>query len=247
MDNLAKLIRKKGVKAKIMKRDLSRAYRQLFMSPKSINLLGYQFENRLYFDVCLSMGSKSAAYCCQRTTNAVSFVYNKFGYEDVNYLDDLGAAEEESKAEEAYDCLGWILDTIGIKESKKKACPPAYIAIFLGILFNTLTMTMEITEDRLQELRSLLENWMLKTHTNLREVQSLLGKLNFAASTVRAGRVFISRIINSLKIYPQTGNRQVDPELKKDRVLVAYLYERIRRDLNHASYQMGCPGHHNSN
>ena len=69
------------------------------------------------------MGSRSAAYCCQRTTNAITFIFNKHGYEDVNYLDDLGAGYEEDKAEEAYDCLGWILSTIGIKESRKKATP----------------------------------------------------------------------------------------------------------------------------
>ena len=216
VDDLAKLIRKKGRRAKIMKRDLSKAYRQLFMSPNSIHLLGYRFENLLYFDVTLSMGSKSAAYCCQRTTNAITYVYNKHGYEDVNYLDDLGAAEEESKAEEAYDCLGWILDTIGIKESKKKACPPAFIAVFLGILFNTLTMTMEITKDRMVEIRNILEEWESKQKATLREVQVLLGKLNFAASTIRAGRIFISRLINSLKEFPDNGYKKIDENMKKD-------------------------------
>ena len=215
-DDLAKLVRRKGVKAKIMKRDLSRAYRQLFMSPKSIHLLGYFFEERYYYDVTLSMGSKSAAYCCQRTTNAITYIFNKFGYDDINYLDDLGAAEEESKAEEAYDCLGWILDTIGIRESKKKACPPACIVIFLGILYNSLTMTMQITQERLQEIKTLLQQWKNKQFATLKEVQSLLGKLNFAASTVRAGRIFVSRIINDLKTYPTSGHRRVDGELKRD-------------------------------
>ena len=37
----------------------------------------------------------------------------------VNYLDDLGAAEEDSHAEEAFNCLGWILASIGIRESLK--------------------------------------------------------------------------------------------------------------------------------
>ena len=120
IDDLVKIIRRKGKKPRIFIRDLSRDYRQLFMSPESIHLLGYCFEDRYYFDVTLSMGSASAAYCCQCTTNAVTFIFNKFGYEDVNYLDDLGVAEENEKADEAYDCLGYILGTIGIKESEKR-------------------------------------------------------------------------------------------------------------------------------
>ena len=132
------------------------------------------------------------------------------------YLDDLGAAEEEARAEEAYDCLGWILASIGIKESSKKATPPAYIAVFLGILFNTIQMTLTINPDRLREIKALIQKWMGKEHANIREIQSLLGKLNFAASTIRAGRIFVSRLINCLKEFPSKGIHKVDQEIRKD-------------------------------
>ena len=83
------------------------------------------------------------------------------------------------------------METIGIKESKHKATSPAYIAVFLGILFDMLSMTMQITPERLQEIKQLLEKWLMMKTTNLKELQSLLGKLNFAASTICAGRVFV--------------------------------------------------------
>ena len=159
VDSLVKIIRKKGKggkKVRIMKRDLAKAYRQMWMSPGSVHLLGYVFEKRLYYDVTLSMGSASSAFCCQRTSNAITHIFGKFGYENVNYLDYLGAAEEDEKSFEAYDCLGWILESIGIRESKEKACPPAFIVIFLGILFNTINMTLTITEERMKEILHLL-------------------------------------------------------------------------------------------
>ena len=219
VDDLARIVQNKAKnnkKVRIFKRDLSKAYRQLWMSPESVHLLGYWFENRLYFDVTLSMGSRSAAYCCQRMTNAITHVFGKQGFEDVNYLDDLRTAEEDDHAEEAYDCLGWILDTIGICESKHKACPPAYIAIFLGILFNTLSMTLQIMEERLQEILDLLMQWTNKETATLKEMQSLLRKLNFAGSTVCSGRVFVSRLINNLKQFPPNGRRRINKEIKKD-------------------------------
>ena len=216
VDDLAKIIRKKPGKTRIFKRDLSKVYRQLWMDPSSIMYLGYWFEGKLYFDVTLSMGSRSAAYCCQRTTNAITYIYAQHGFEDINYLDDLGAAESDERAEEAYDCLGWILDTIGIRESKHKASPPAYIAVFLGILFNTITMTMQITPDRLDEIKELLQQWMEMKSATLNQLQSLLGKLNFAASTVRAGRIFVSRLINALKEFPKKGQRKISKSMRKD-------------------------------
>ena len=217
VDDLCKIIRSKdGKKTRIFIRDLSKAYRQLWMDPGSIQWLGYWIDEDLFFDVTLSMGSKSAAYCCQRTTDAVTYIYGTFGFQEVNYLDDLGAAEEDDRAEEAYDCLGWILSSIGIKESKHKAKPPAFIAIFLGILFNTLTMTLQITEDRMIEIKELLNEWIHKKTASLKELQSLLGKLNFASSTVRAGRIFVSRLINSLKDYPEKGRKKINKEMKKD-------------------------------
>ena len=83
VDDLARIVRNKSGngkhKVRIFKRDLLKAYKQLWMSPESIHLLGYWFEELLYFDVTLSIGSRSAAYCCQRTTYAVTHIYGKHG------------------------------------------------------------------------------------------------------------------------------------------------------------------------
>ena len=162
------------------------------------------------------MRSRSAAYCCQRMTDALSYVYSKFGFEDVNYLDDLGAAEEDDKAEEAYDCLGYVLATIGVEESENKASPPNCIATFLGILYNMIDMTMTIKLERLLEIREMLQSWLNKKSATLNELQMLLGKLNFTCSTIRAGRIFIARLINEITGFPSCGKRRLSTEIKKD-------------------------------
>ena len=162
------------------------------------------------------MGSKSSALCCQKTTSAVIYIFEKSGYLGLNYLDDLGSAETEEKAENAFAKLGDILEKIGIKESKKKAQPPAKIATFLGVLFNTILVIMCITPDRLRETEELVKSWLRKSSATLNELQQLLGKLNFLCSTVRAGRVFMTRIIEDIKKWPYRGRRRITNELKKD-------------------------------
>ena len=45
----------------MFKRDLKRAYRQIPVDPGDIHVLGYKWDNKLYFDTALPMGLKSAA------------------------------------------------------------------------------------------------------------------------------------------------------------------------------------------
>ena len=71
---------------------------------------------------------------------------------------------------------------------------------FIGILFNTEKLTMEVTPERLYEIQHLLQTWLDKETASLREIQSLLGKLNFVASCLRPGRIFISRMLKWLKV-----------------------------------------------
>ena len=67
VDSLCDIIRRKSKKGKVKlyKRDLKRVYKQLFNCLGSIMWPGFSFRGLLYFDVTLSMGSRSAAYCCQ--------------------------------------------------------------------------------------------------------------------------------------------------------------------------------------
>ena len=167
-DDFVKLVAKKGKGCLIFKRDLTAAYRQFFMDPGDIHLLGYSIGKYLYFDVTLSMGSRSSCICCQLTTDTVTFIFKEKGFEDVNYLDDLGSAEIPQKAEIAYETLGKILSDIGIEESAKKACKPSKKCPFLGILYNTIEMQMQITPERLTEIRSIVNEWCLKESANLR-------------------------------------------------------------------------------
>ena len=46
--------------------------------------------------------------------------------------------------------------------------------IFLGVLFNTITMTVEVTKERLAEIRKLTEEWLNKDLATIKQIQSLL-------------------------------------------------------------------------
>ncbi|XP_077985110.1 uncharacterized protein LOC144439750 [Glandiceps talaboti] len=86
---------------------------------------------------------------------------------------------------------------------------------FLGIQLNTVAMTMEITPNRLVEIKEELHQWVAKTRATKRELQSLIGKLSFIAKCVKPGRLFLARMLELLRsakyshyhIYLNTGFR----------------------------------------
>ena len=64
---------------------------------------------------------------------------------------------------------------------------------FIGVLFNTETMTIEITEDMSNELKFLLRSWLGREKASFIDIQSILGKLNFVAACVRPGRILFPK------------------------------------------------------
>ena len=88
--------------------------------------------------------------------------------------------------------------------------------VFIGVLFNTVTMTIAITPEKLKDIILILTSWLSKA--SLKETQSLLGKLNFVAACVRPGRIFISRMLKWLKVlYRKDSKLNVIPDyVKKD-------------------------------
>ena len=64
VDKLVKIVKMKGKGCMMFKRDLKKAYRQIFVDPGNtcIPLLGFTFEGLYYFDITFSMGATMAAY-----------------------------------------------------------------------------------------------------------------------------------------------------------------------------------------
>ena len=60
-------------------------------------------------------------------------------------------------------------------------------------------MTVEVTKERLSEIRKLTEEWLNKDLASIKQIQSLLGKLNFVGACVKRSRIFISRMLNWLR------------------------------------------------
>ena len=197
------------------KRDLDRAFKQIFMCVASWLYLGMSWDGLLYFDKTAMMGSCSAPYICQRVTSFVRHVMHDLHYFVANYVDDFMGIEQRNKAMSAYITLGNLLRDMGVQEAEAKAIPPTEVIEFLGVWYDMVNMTISMTSERLNEVEQLLLKWDRYTIFSRNQLESLLGKLQFISNCVRLGRVMVLRLRNSLRKCKQFGNR-IPAQMRKD-------------------------------
>ena len=195
LDDLTDQVVAMGRSCLLCKRDLKRAYRQLPVDPGEVNYLGYHWKDQIYVDAVLPMGLRSAAMPCQRVTNAIAYIMATKGFITINYLDDFGMAEKADRCNEGFQTLGNVLQELGFEESLEKAVAPITRMSFLGILIDTVSLTLEIPEEKLKEISLLVKIWLEKKSATRHQMESIIGKLKFVAQCVRPGRVFISRML----------------------------------------------------
>ena len=131
-------------------------------------------------------------------------------------VDDFVGAELQEKIWPAFIALTQLLEDLGVETSKEKIVPPTTRLEFLGITFDSESMTMEISEDKLREIREELQSWLLRTSARRREVESLVRKLQFMAKCIRAGCIFLGRLIQWIRTMDRRNCYSIPLEARKD-------------------------------
>ena len=217
IDLMEKCILDLGKGCYVYKTDLSRGYRQLRIDPVDWPLLGFAYNGKFYMDICPPFGLRSAAMMMQRTSQAVSYIQKNLFFLVYPYIDDFGGAEKDKiKAEAALSSLQNTLMDLGLDEAKHKVCKPTQLMIWLGILFDTINMTMSIPKQKLQDIMKDLKGWANRMHATRREMQSVLGSLQFVAKVSPPVRLFINRMLECLKDTPVSGAHTLSWGFKKD-------------------------------
>ena len=215
-DDLAFRIATLGKDACMFKIDLSRYFRQIPLDPADYSMIGYIIDGELYFDKMLPMGMRTAPFIAQRITNAIKYIHEKLRYFLLNYVDDFLGAETKARAQAAFDHLTQLLKQLGVETAPDKIVPPTTRIEFLGVTFDSQTMTIEVSPDKIQDMLAELSTWTIKTTASRKEVESIIGKLQFASKCIKPGRTFISRLINWLRGMNRQGQHRIPLEARKD-------------------------------
>ena len=87
-----------------------------------------------------------------------------------------------------------LCSQINIPIKKSKTFTPSEKMVVHGIEIDTLSLELKLPNDKLIKLKDILCNFKFRKKCTLKELQSLVGHLNFACKAVLPGRVFKRRI-----------------------------------------------------
>lgn len=200
-DAALRWVRRCGPGALMAKTDIEAAFRLLPVHPDSFRWLGCFWDGGFFVDRCLPMGcSVSCSYFELFSTFLEWVVKQEAQIPSVlHYLDDflfIGPAASRVCA-----LLSRTMERIslhfGVPLAPEKTEGPTTVIKFLGILIDSDLMECRLPEDKVVDLREVVLQARRARKIRLRDLQSLLGKLNFACRIIPMGRVFCRRLAMS--------------------------------------------------
>ena len=98
-----------------------------------------------------------------------------------------------------------------------KVLQPSTSMEFLGIILDSHTMELKISDERMSDIISELKTWSTKNYGTKRELLSLLGKLVFICRVIRPGRIFLRRLFrHSCKVKYLHHRTRLSAEAMRD-------------------------------
>lgn len=92
--------------------------------------------------------------------------------------------------------ISFISLGIGVPLANDKTKFPLQVMDFVGITLDIPKQEARLPEDKLVKCKELLEKILERKRCTLKEMQSLIGVLNFACSVVQPVRAFLPRMVN---------------------------------------------------
>lgn len=85
---------------------------------------------------------------------------------------------------------------LGIPIAPEKTCGPATTLTFAGIELDPIKCEARLPRDKIEKCVQTIADFLHRKKVTLKELQSLIGLLNFACSVVTPGRAFSRRLID---------------------------------------------------
>ena len=185
---------------KLIKIDISRAFRNIRVDPGDAIKLGMHFGGKYYLDRSLAFGAVNGTAIFQRVTDAMRKILARRGIRVWNYIDDIFACVEEDTADAAFTELKGLIMNLGLPINPDKVVTPSDVMVCMGIEVNANNKTVRIPQDKLSQVLEECQKFHGRTRVSRQALQSLLGRLIYVAKVVVPARAFLNRMLSYLRL-----------------------------------------------
>lgn len=209
----------------LMKLDLKNAYRSVKIHPSNYTATGikWKFDGDLNYtlmvDTRLPFGASKSPQIFEKLSQAVcKIMRDTYKVKIVAYLDDyLCIADSYDECLSAGNILMNLLRRLGFSLNYNKIQGPNNVLTFLGICLDTLNMTLELPATKLCTFKSDLIVFKNRAKVTKRQIQSILGKINWATQCIYGGRFHMRRLLDKMCDLKKPWHRsRVNKDMKAD-------------------------------
>jgi hypothetical protein len=167
--------------------DISKAYHHIRLHPNSYCLVGFCVKDedgkeRFYHYVVVIFGSGPAGQALGRVMRPILRTLAYLGIRNLVYVDDgIVIASSKLPANADYETTLRLFKAAGFVIAEEKSDPlgaSAQRKKYLGFLIDTASMTVEVPELKMSRIRKLLEIFLTSNSHKVREIASMVRKLN---------------------------------------------------------------------
>ena len=165
-------------------------YDQFELTEESSFLMGFEFEGKFYRSKSLVYGWRGAAKVAQSFTSQLALYLRKRGHAIFTYLDDYtGFARTKSDADITRSELLKLGTTLGLIFNAKKCSPVSEFVTPLGASIDLANKTINMDE-KLKQTKLTVHTLFEKSTWNIKEIEKLVGKIEFLTLVVPHGRQY---------------------------------------------------------
>jgi len=187
--------------------DLKAAYRSIKIGPGNYKFTGLKWRfsgdshDTYMIDKKLMFGSKLAPGIFHRISQSVRRMLQKRGIVcSVVFIDDfLIVADSQDACMQAMNLLISLLRQLGFAISWSKVYGPTQCITFLGVQIDSIQMLLSLPQEKVNDMLMLVDKFLTMKRASKKQLQSLAGKLNWASSVVRGGRIYLRAVLNMIQ------------------------------------------------
>lgn len=216
--------------------DLKDAYFLISVRSSDRKFLRFSFENKIFEFTCIPFGLSSAPYTFTKLMKPVLEFLRREGVTCVNYLDDfliIGDSQEICFRHTQLTLK--LLRSLGFIINESKSCLiPSKTCKFLGFIFDSEKMRMELPLKKKQKIKTLVSALLTRRSCKIVKFAQLIGNLVAACPAIKYGWMYTKSLereknLALLRTKTYCGNMRIRSHLLHD---LRWWYHNINKSFN---------------